>query len=249
VKLGSLFAGIGGFDLAARWMGWTTSWFSEIDPYASAVLQKHWPGVPNLGDICKIEWQASHKVDLLCGGFPCQDISKAGNGKGLAGDRSGLWSEFVRAILALRPRWVVIENVPTLLGRGFAVVRRDLRAVGYRVARPVRMSASAVDAPHTRERLWIVAHAHAERRRELHSVARLFQGSDIRRDHWRVGGDQTWRGDPAGLLWTTEPEVGRVADGIPTRLGELRGLGNAIVPQCALVIFQAIQEAEERLAA
>jgi DNA (cytosine-5)-methyltransferase 1 len=317
VKIGSLFAGIGGFDLAAWWMGWETAWFSEIDPYASAVMAHHFPEAKALGDIRTIRWEEQEWVDLMCGGFPCQDLSVAGRRKGLAGERSGLWSEYARAVRELRPRWVVIENVPPLLTGGFAVVRGDLRAAGYRVARSVLMSASAVGAPHRRERLWIVAHATGtrqgtgERRTSgplrdaawgeeserlgcdvadaesnhrgndgLTSTGR--QGAAGGNGRARGGGLQTGivgggggaqedvadaEGQPerAGLCesqppgewgrrlgdgdctrdaWAVEPDVGRVAHGVPARVDRLAGLGNAIVPHCALAIFREIAKAE-----
>jgi DNA (cytosine-5)-methyltransferase 1 len=231
LRIGSLFAGIGGFDLAARWMGWETAWFSEMDPYASAVLAKHWPGVPNYGDITKIDFTKVEPVDLLCGGFPCQDISNAGKRVGITGERSGLWVEYARAIRELRPRWVVIENVAALLGRGYDVVRGDLRDAGYLVARPVVMSASAVGAPHFRERLWVVAHTRGGKQQ-----------------HGQCTGDKRPKaGDPGRHVypWEIEPDVGRVADGVPHRVDRLRCLGNAIVPDCALVIFRAIQAQRE----
>jgi DNA (cytosine-5)-methyltransferase 1 len=131
LRIGSLFAGIGGFDLAARWMGWETAWYSEIDPYCCAVMAKHFPDALSLGDITKVDWSTVERPDLLCGGFPCQDISNAGKRAGIDGERSGLWSEFARAIRELRPRYVVVENVAALLGRGMGRVLGDLAALGY----------------------------------------------------------------------------------------------------------------------
>ena len=157
MRIGSLFAGIGGFDLAARWMGWETAWYSEIDPYCCAVMAHHFPEARSLGDVTAVDWSGVERVDLMCGGFPCQDISVAGKRKGITGERSGLWKEYARAVDGLRPRWVVVENVGRLLRAGYDVVRGDLRALGYRVARPVVLSAAALGAPHERQRLWIVA--------------------------------------------------------------------------------------------
>jgi DNA (cytosine-5)-methyltransferase 1 len=122
MRIGSLFAGIGGFDLAARWMGWETAWFSEIDRYASNRLAEHWPAIPNLGDVAVIDFKQVPKVDILCGGFPCQDISNAGPMEGISGERSGLWKHYARAIGDLRPGYVVAENVAALLVRGLDVV-------------------------------------------------------------------------------------------------------------------------------
>lgn len=103
MRCGSLFSGIGGFDLAARWMGWSTAWYSEIDPYCNAVMAHHFPEARPLGDITQIEWDQVEPVDVLFGGFPCQDVSVAGRRAGLAGERSGLWWEFVRAIRGVDP--------------------------------------------------------------------------------------------------------------------------------------------------
>ena len=104
LTVGSLFAGIGGFDLAARWMGWRTAWVSEIDPFACQVLARHFPDAPNHGDITQIDFTTVEPVDVLVGGFPCQDISHAGAQAGIEGERSGLWFEYARAIRELRPR-------------------------------------------------------------------------------------------------------------------------------------------------
>lgn len=241
MRIGSLFAGIGGFDLAARWMGWETAWFSEIDGYASNVLAKHWPGVPNYGDIESIEPSDLPEVDILCAGFPCQDLSLANpSGRGLDGERSGLWKHVPRLIRGMRrrPEWFVGENVPPLLWNGFGVVAGDLRALGYRVARAVIMSASAVGAPHLRERCWIVAHSSGDGLQGRHG-----SGAQ-RRGITRVGpaalpGTPSWR-------TVSAPYTVRNYDGLPYGVDRIKCLGNAIVPQCAYVIFQAIQEAEER---
>src|SRR5690606_15350571 len=110
-------------------MGWETAWYSEIEPYACRVMEKNFPGVPNLGDITKITNPPS--VDMLVGGFPCQDISVAGKGVGIGGERSGLWSEFARLIGEIHPKWVVAENVSALRSRGLALVLQDFHALGY----------------------------------------------------------------------------------------------------------------------
>jgi DNA (cytosine-5)-methyltransferase 1 len=314
MKIGSLFAGIGGFDLAARWVGWDTAWFSEIDPYASAVLQKHWPGVPNHGDITKIKGSDVAPVDVLCGGFPCQDISLAGKGAGITGARSGLWSEYARLIGELRPRYVVAENVPALRSRGLDQVLGSLAALGYD-AEWHCIPAAAVGAPHRRDRIWIVAYPNAvservpnDRRGEVASAARSLQREaperqrirfdvgqlrdaladalgprlserrgtvsiqaeesaverrgqdvadaprDVRAEQTASGtvGERTGsRSEPDGRdprWWLTEPDVGRVAHGVPSPVDRLRCLGNAIVPQVASLIFQAIAAAEESVA-
>jgi DNA (cytosine-5)-methyltransferase 1 len=135
LTFGSLFSGIGGFDLGFERAGMECRWQCEIDKAASGVLAHHWPGIPNTGDVRNVGRDTVESVDLICGGFPCQDLSVAGKRAGLAGERSGLWFEFHRVLSELRPRWVVIENVPGLLssnrGRDFAVVLRGLADIGY----------------------------------------------------------------------------------------------------------------------
>lgn len=156
LTVGDLFSGIGGFSLGLERAGMRTAWFAETDPFASAVLRKHWPTVPNHGDVRSIRAGAVERVDVLCGGFPCQDISVAGLGRGLEGERSGLWREYARIIGELRPSFVIVENVAALLGRGLDRVLADLAALGYDAEWHV-ISAAAVDAPHLRERVWIIA--------------------------------------------------------------------------------------------
>lgn len=300
MRVGDLFSGIGGFSLAARWMGWETAWFSEIDPYASAVLAKHWPGVPNHGDINRMDFTKVKPVDMLCGGFPCQDLSNAGKRAGIGGERSGLWSEYARAIRELRPRYVVVENVAALLGRGLERVLGDLAEIGYD-AEWEMLSAADVGAPHLRERIWIVAYPERKPER-LRGGSREVGGAasgtsrEVReqrpgyaagncgealansigvrepqsqgrraeeRGRTRDGGPPSrsladpagegqpqpgWAGtslrgggsaEPSGLPrlpwggWESEPDVGRVAHGVPARVDRLAGLGNALVPQIA----------------
>lgn len=166
----SLFAGIGGFDLGLeRTGGFKTVAFCEIDPFCRRVLAKHWPGVPCYHDVRTLTKDQLDRdgidVDVICGGFPCQDISEAGKGVGLAGERSGLWSEIVRLSGDLRPRFIIVENVAALLGRGLGTVLGDLAALGFD-AEWHCIPASAVDAPHRRDRVWIVAYPNADGRRQ-----------------------------------------------------------------------------------
>jgi len=159
ITVGSLFSGIGGLELGLeRTGGFKTIWFSEIDDYASAVLKKHWPGIQNLGDITKVDWNAIERPDMLTGGFPCQDVSVAGKGGGVReGARSGLWREYAKAIRILRPRFILAENVPMLAKRGLDVVLADLAEMGYDAEWGL-LSASAVGAMHKRERIFIFAY-------------------------------------------------------------------------------------------
>jgi DNA (cytosine-5)-methyltransferase 1 len=163
LTFGSLFSGIGGMDLGLERAGMRCLWQSEIDPYASRVLRKHWPGVPNLGDITRIDWSGVERPDLVCGGFPCQDISIAGKGAGLAGERSGLWYELARCVREVRPRIVLVENVAALLFRGLDAVLRTLASLGYDCEWAC-LPAAAVGAPHIRDRVFILAYPHGEHR-------------------------------------------------------------------------------------
>lgn len=159
LTVGSLFSGIGGLELGLeRTGGFRTIWNCEVDEYASAVLRKHWPDVPNLGDITKVDWNGVERPDIICGGFPCQDISIAGKGKGIQeGTRSGLWFEFAKAIRILRPRYVLVENVPMLAQRGLSRVLASLAHDGYD-AEWFTLSAAEAGAWHRRERIFIIAH-------------------------------------------------------------------------------------------
>ena len=226
---GSLFAGIGGFDLGLERSGMTCQWQVEIEDYPTKILEKHWPGVHRERDIKECSGESLEPVDLICGGFPCQDISVAGAGAGLAGARSGLWYEMHRIISDIRPRWVIVENVAALLSRGMDVVLRDLSKIGYDCEWHV-IPASAVGAPHRRERVWIIANANGF-------------GAQV-----QVEGEQPTKQMPKRFgWWEAEPGVGRVADGIPRRVDRLKGLGNAVVPQIVELIGRSIMEIEGSL--
>jgi DNA (cytosine-5)-methyltransferase 1 len=281
LTVGSLFSGIGGLDLGLERAGMEIVWQPEIDAYASAVLRKHWLGVPNLGDIRNIRNPPA--VDVLCGGFPCQDISFAGKGAGIEGERSGLWREYARIIGEVRPRFVFVENVAALLGRGLGRVLGDLAALGFD-AEWHCIPASAVGAPHRRDRLWVIAYADGERGGEGRARAGVNQerrrgdaeergpyvaDSNVPRLEGRLrvslrecagkriagaGGASIpdTDGKPSSGAaksrqkrgyWITEPDVGRVAHGVPARVDRLRALGNAIVPQIAEILGRAIVSA------
>jgi DNA (cytosine-5)-methyltransferase 1 len=155
-RFGSLFTGIGGMDKGLEDAGWECAFQIEINPYCTAILEKHWPNVPRFGDITEVDWNEVPAVDLLAGGFPCQPVSYAGKGKAQA-DHRWLWPHFARAIRALRPRLVLVENVPGLRGRGLDVVLGDLATIGYD-AEWHCIPAAALGAPHRRDRVWIVAY-------------------------------------------------------------------------------------------
>lgn len=244
MRIGSLFAGIGGFDLAACWMGWSTAWVSEIDPYASRVLAHHFPEAPNLGDITTVEWGGVERPDVLCGGFPCQPNSIAGRRSGLT-DTRWLWPAFRDSIGTLRPDWVVGENVLGLLdvngGRGFASVLRDLAALGYD-AEWGCIAADAAGAAHQRDRVWLVAYPMRERREGLEPHQRLLgrTGATLAQSRHRAAF--------AGLSVAASGACLRERHGVSIGMDRrcLHGLGNAIVPQVAYAIFSAIAQVEKQ---
>lgn len=165
LTMGSLFSGIGGLELGLEWAGLgPTLWQVEREKFCRAVLEKHWPKAERFDDVCTVGSANLAPVQLICGGFPCQDVSSAGKGAGLAGERSGLWREFARVVDELRPEWVAVENVKSGARRWLDQVVRELDELGYAVL-PVPVSAGDVGAPHLRSRLFLVAHA--DRRGEL----------------------------------------------------------------------------------
>jgi len=155
-----LFSGIGGFALAAASAGYTTIGFSEIEPYACKILKRHWPDVPNHGDIRNIR---GVRADLITGGFPCQPYSLAGQRRGASDDRA-LWPEMLRVIDDAKPEWVLGENVAGIITLELDRVLSDLEGIGY-AAWPLVIPACALDARHRRDRIWIVAHAERAERR------------------------------------------------------------------------------------
>lgn len=165
VRVLSLFSGIGGLDLAAEWAGMEIVAFCEIDPYATKVLKRRWPDAQVFGDVCTLTRNSfaergirSDDIDCIIGGFPCQPFSVAGKRKGKKDERF-LWGEFSRLIGEIRPSWVVAENVPGLISIALDDVLADLESHGYGCLTFV-YPASAVGAPHRRERVFIVAHRH-----------------------------------------------------------------------------------------
>ena len=328
MNVGSLFAGIGGFDLGLERAGMRVSWQVELDPYCRAVLARHFPQAVRFEDVREVGAGTLEPVDLICGGFPCQDLSPAGRGAGLDGARSGLWGEFARIVRELRPRYVVVENVPALLtGKGkrwdrapVGRVLGDLAEAGYD-AEWACLSAREFGAPHLRKRVWLVAYpawdaeagpastTGAERQRARQGCAEgragdvadsqgesertgLCQGEPLEKRRRRPrdrscpqgamahpqcgrrqgradqsgphdpqrspafggqgaadaagGGEEGGSGQrlPASESWSAEPDVGRVADGVPSRVDRLAALGNALLPQIAEWIGRRILEYE-----
>lgn len=233
VAIGSLFSGIGGLELGLERSipGAHVAWQCEIDPFCRAVLAKHWPGVTRYEDVRALG-TSTPVVDILCGGFPCQDVSSAGIRRGLSGERSGLWYEYLRVVSALRPRFVVVENVASGKSLWLPQVKEGLQALGYGT-RAYALSASDVGAPHLRRRVFVVATNPAR-----YSNG---EGKSTKPIHGEVA---ELRGVASGAsTWATPPLFRGVGDGIPGRLDRsrrLKMLGNAVVPQCAEVIGRII---------
>ncbi len=274
LTFGSLFAGIGGLDIGLERAGMQCAWQVEIDDYATRVLERHWPNVARFRDVRDCGAGNLGPVDLICGGFPCQDVSFAGKRAGLGGERSTLWSEFARIVDEIKPRWVLAENVAGLLsandGQFFGTVLRDLATIGYDAEWDC-IPAAAVGAPHCRWRVFVVANANGgglEVRTQLDSQAQqdssdgdpCGQYPDRRRNHvadaagrgaersgaWRDVGrfqEEILCTGRYSDYWAVEPDVGRVADGVPSRVDRLRCLGNAVVPQVAEWVGRRIVEA------
>ena len=320
LTVGSLFSGIGGLDLGLERAGMRVIWQSEIDPYASRVLKKHWPEVVNYGNIKEINWQEIERPDVICGGYPCQPFSTAGKRRGEEDPRH-LWPWVKQAISELRPRYAILENVRGHLSMGGLSVIGELAAIGYDAEWRV-VSAASVGANHRRDRIIIVAYpnsshpANGRQRENVQSQNRSWgndgsgsgsnfgeisvggSGQDsslvanthcegLEGSRWVQEGEQElcrpdlsssdsgwaqtladnerqWDGEHGleanagqedrgrvfngtreeGYVgwqwWELEPNLGRVAHGIPNRVDRLKGLGNAVVPQVAEVIGRLV---------
>lgn len=232
LTFGSLFTGIGGLDLGLEQAGMTCIWQSEIDPYANRVLAQHWPNTPNLGDINDINWEHVPPPDLICGGYPCQPFSTAGHRQG-HNDPRHLWPRFADAIRLLRPRYALMENVAGHLSLGFGSVLADMAEIGYDTEWDC-IPAAAVGAPHRRDRVYIIAYP--TQRNGRHP-----QQSIMGTTRWATKLRELGSPQRPDNHWTRhQPDMGRVADGIPHQLDRLRTLGNAVVPQIAYHIGQHI---------
>jgi DNA (cytosine-5)-methyltransferase 1 len=265
LTVGGLFSGIGGWELGLERAGMRVLWHCEADPFCQRVLEHHWPHAPVYPDVCELRGTDVEPVDVLCGGFPCQDISHAGTGAGIDGERSGLWSEMFRLTAELQPRYLLVENVAALLVRGFDRVLTDLATLGFDAEWDC-LRASDFGAPHQRDRIWLVAYPQRggrhglHERRESRHMAPHAGGRRPDGARWTAASDHGGRvpgqgpqgsDDHLGGPWPPEPDVGRVAHGIPERLDRNRALGNALIPQIAEWIGRRIIDYEEegRLAA
>ena len=295
MKIGSLFSGIGGLELGLEWSGLgETLWQVENDEYCRTILEKHWPGIRRLRDVREAGKHNLEPVDLICGGFPCQDVSAAGKGAGLRGARSGLWAEFYKIVHELEPEWVIVENVASGATRWVDTIRGGLELIGYETF-PIPLSATHCGAPHLRRRVFVVGRAvetwskrkwrsggaytvsdaqreqlweqsrrgsgppgedeaqfaeHGEAQSVAHTASKRLSAplpqwlekslGDVSDTHRQPAQRSSEPWSERGY-WGVEPDVGRVANGVPSRMVRLRGLGNAVVPQCAQVIGEFIK--------
>ncbi len=262
----ALFAGAGGGILGGAILGWKTVCAVEIDAYcASVLIQRQNDGIltpfPIWDDVCTFDgkpWEGI--VDVVSGGFPCQDISAAGKGAGIEGDKSGLWVEMARIISEVRPRYVFVENSPMLTSRGLGKVLGDLAQMGYD-ARWGVVSAANVGAPHIRQRIWIVADSDGELLREQPRrwngqgrTEKQAKSSDVSEEgisaniislrklqsEGRKQGQRRWSGN--GFRWEPEPGVGRVVYGVPAGMDRIKALGNGQVPQCMAEAWRRLND-------
>lgn len=265
LKVLDLFSGIGGFSLGLeRAGGFETVAFCEIEAFQRRVLAKHWPGVPIYHDVRELTKGVLDRdgiagINVITGGFPCQDLSVAGKRGGIAeGTRSGLWSEIVRLIGELRPEYVIVENVANLLsgpsekrGGWFGRVLGDLAECGYD-AEWENIPAAAVALDQARERIWIIAYPHKVGR---DSAGKYFDAINaIPAGHSRYPAPIAGRRDlECRLRALVAPDIsrtgssrsGREAHGLPNRLDRIAACGNAVVPQIPELIGRAIMEAAE----
>ena len=307
---GSLFSGIGGFDLAAQWMGWNNIFQVEKDDWCRKVLDKNFPKTERFADIKDFTgYEYTNRIDVISGGFPCQPFSVAGQRKGKDDDRY-LWEEMLRVIATIKPTYVVGENVTGIIGLALDTVLSDLEAQDYTTETFI-IPACGKNAWHRRDRVWIVAYANSigrqdeqkengkplcngkrngaikeqsrgKQQRRTGEPGSILPNSESKLSNERENGNDTeqreiqlqtggsnsistdtngigWenglhgkeqRGEASKLgntyteqyrnYWETEPELGRVVDGLSGRVDRLKGLGNAIVPQVAYEIFSAI---------
>ena len=249
LTFGSLFAGIGGMDLGLERSGMQCSWQVEIDPFARKVLAKHWPDVRRHDDVRTFPpKEGDWHVDLIAGGFPCQDISFAGKGAGLAGERSGLWYEFARVVRDLRPRYVLVENVAALLVRGLDAVLGTLASLGYD-AEWSCLPACAVGAPHERDRVFLVAYPVEIAWRGCVFPDRL--DGVPRNEEWSStqgvrsgGGWKRWIGAASQAVDgpISAGDFCGMDDGVSEELDRIGAVGNAVVPQVAEWLGRRILE-------
>ena len=271
----ALFAGAGGGILGGKLLGWRTVCAVEWEPYPASVLCARQndgllPPFPIWDDVQTFDgkpWRGI--VDVVSGGFPCQDISVAGNGDGLDGERSGMWREMARIIGEVRPRYAFVENSPMLVTRGLERVLADLTAMGYDSRWGV-ISAADIGANHRRERIWIVANSNSDKQygwpkpqqpHDFSGEALHDEPSGVcstKSDQADMGNTKSagfktriegqgkgkpWRASiGSARWWETEPNVDRVVDGMASRVDRLKAIGNGQVPLCAATAWRILSQ-------
>ena len=230
MKHGSLFSGIGGFDLAAQWCGWQNIFQVEIDNFCQKVLAKNFPDVKRYKDIKEFDGtEYKGSIDIISGGFPCQPFSVAGKQRGKADDR-WLWDEMLRVIKEIQPCWIVGENGANLWNMGIENMLSQVEDEGYEVESFI-IPACAKKMLHRRDRIWIIAHS---------------KSNDGNNTCLQNSRNKTFGLESGGCFgYESMPKLCRVDDGIPTELDRLKSLGNAIVPQVVFEIFNAIDQIEQ----
>lgn len=251
---GSLFSGVGGFDLAAEWMGWENKFHCEWNEFCKRVLKYYWPDAKSYGDIDKTDftiWRGC--IDVLSGGFPCQPYSTAGKRQGKE-DVRHKWPQMLRAIREIQPGYVVGENVRGLTnwngGMVFDEVQADLEAEGYEVL-PFLLPACGVNADHRRDRIWFIAHNFSIGRRKTSEGRLGLEERILRQSRWdkstvgyKARINQTWL-ETATILCSSPDGVSRELDGITFskwRNESIKSYGNAIVPQIVFQLFKVIEQ-------
>ena len=226
-SIGSLFSGIGGLEVGLEMCGLgPVVWQAECDPECLRALEEHWPGATRYHDVREIN-EGTERVDIICGGFPCQGVSNAGHHAGLLDERSGLWSEFARIIRTLRPSVVFVENVAALLARGLGDVLGDLAALGFDAEWDV-FSCSDIGAGHERRRIFILAHTHG-----LDGKARMGLGHE-RQEPLLPGNQEAL----CEVRLAPRCPVPSLADGLPRKLARLPG--NAVDPRVAALAWRTL---------
>jgi len=250
-----LFSGIGGFSLGLERAGMRTAAFCEIDAYCRKVLAKHWPDAPIHDDIRQLDGsQYAGTIDVVCGGFPCQDLSIAGYRKGIEGKRSGLWSELHRIIQQVRPRYAIVENVTNLLagerGTWFGRVLGDLAEIGYD-AEWHCVSASAIGAPHHRDRVWVITYPQCQQRiRPILRADHVAMAKERNSTQWRKNRLRFEMASVCREVLTermVQSKTKRVDDGFPAWPHRLKACGNSVVPAIPELIGRAIIAYEQQL--
>lgn len=221
-----LFSGIGGFSLGLERAGMKTVAFCEIEEFPRRVLKKHWPDVPIFKDVRELKGEDFESIDVICGGFPCQDISRCGKREGIEGKKSSLWGEMYRLVCELRPKYLLLENSTGLTKHGLDKIAKELAEIGYDTEWD-GLPAYAFGAPHIRDRLYLLAYPRSRRHRAQEET--IFAG---------------WSSSQLHAGWSSSSGICRVDDGVPSRVDRLKCLGNAVVPQITETIGKAIMNLE-----